>query len=222
MAADQLDIDDTSWLAVKGASIEAVVRSLSLLPRCPTTWERGLEAAAGDYDEFFRGRSECEELDCVFVAPLVRGWRLVVGNYLGAGPATRSRGDNRTGWRTVAGWCRRLSRQFGEAQAFTDQAQLDWYSWILARDGSVFRQAMFEDGECLSDRGDPTGVEARLRARFVADEIRQKWRPDVGDVPAIAAEWSVNPWKLGAAVKKKAHVVIAVTPWGRHHGIRSK
>src|SRR5262245_38760624 len=222
MAADQLDIDDTSWLAVKGASIDAVAGVLSLSPRCPADWERGLQAAAGDYDEFFEGRSKCEERDCVFVTPMVRGWRLVVGNYLGAGPATRSPGDNRTGWRTVAGWCRRLSREFGQAHAFTDQTQVDWYSWILARDGMVIRQAVFEDGEFLSDRGEPTGAEARLRARFVPDEILQKWQPDVGDVPAIAGDCSVNPWKLGAVGKKNSLGVVAVTPWGRRRGIRSK
>ena len=32
--------------------------------------------------------------------------------------------------RRVAGWCRRLSREFGAAHAFTDQAQLDWLPWI--------------------------------------------------------------------------------------------
>jgi hypothetical protein len=173
MTADQLDIDDTSWLAIKGASIDAVVGALSLSPSCPANWERGLQAAAGDYEDFFDGRSEWEELDCVFVTPMVRGWRLVVGNYLGAGPATRSPGDNRTSWRTVAGWCRRLSREFSQAHAFTDQAQMDWYSWILAHDGRIFRQAVFEDGVFLSDRGDPLGVESRLRARFFPDEIRQ-------------------------------------------------
>ncbi len=222
MASDQLDIDDTSWLAVKGASIDAVVRLLSLSPQCAANWQRGLEAAAGDYEDFFGGGSEWQEQDCVFVTPLVRGWRLVVGNYLGAGPATRSAGDGRTGWRTVAGWCRRLSREFGQAHAFTEQAPLDWYSWILGRDGTVFRQAVFEDGVFLSDRGEPTGAEARLRARFVPDEIRQQWQPDVGDVPAIAGEWSVNPWKLGAVSKKNALGVVAVTLWGRRHGVRSK
>src|SRR5687767_14986268 len=100
MATDQLDIDDTSWLAVKGASIEAVVGLLSLSPRCPATWECSLKAVAGDYEEFFAGRSEWEELDCVFVTPMVRRWRLVVCNYLGAGPATRSPDDNRISWRT--------------------------------------------------------------------------------------------------------------------------
>jgi hypothetical protein len=222
MATDQLIVDDTSWLAVKDASVDAVVHLLSLSPQRPADWRRGLEAAAGDYEEFFESRSEWEELACVFVTPMVRGWRLVVGDYLGAGPATRSRGDNRNGWRTVAGWCRRLSREFGQAHAFTDQAQLDWYSWILARDGTVFRQAVFADGGFLSDRGDPTGIEARLRARFVPDEIRRKWQPDVGDVPAIAGEWSVNPWKLGSVCKKNSLGVVAVTPWGRSHGVRNK
>lgn len=222
MPSDQLEIDDTSWLAVKGASIDAIVRLLSLSHQCAANWQFGLKAAAGDYEEFFEGRSEWEELDCVFITPTVRGWRLVVGNYLGAGPASRSPGDNRNGWRTVVGWCRRLSREFGQAHAFTDQAQLDWYSWILARDGSVFRQVVFEDGEFLSDRGEPTGVEARLRAHFVPDEIRQKWQPDVGDVPAIAGEWSVNPWKLGAGSKKNTLGMVAVTPWGRRKGVRRK
>jgi hypothetical protein len=128
MADQPFNIDDTSWLTVKGGSVDAIVRTLSLSHTRPASWQPGLDASAGDFADYFEGRSEWEELDCVFVTPLVRGWRLVVGSYLSAGPATRLPGDHRTSWRKVAGWCRRLSREFGQACAFTDQAQLDWYS----------------------------------------------------------------------------------------------
>ena len=161
------DINDTSWLAVRGGSIEAIARILSLSHQRPANWQQGMEAIAGDLGDYFECPSEWEELVCVFVTPMFRGWRLVVGNYLGAGPVRRPRDDKRNSWRKVAGWCRRLSREFGESHAFTDQAQMDWFSWILARDGAVFRQVVFEDGEFLSERGDPTGVEAKRRGSFI-------------------------------------------------------
>ena len=178
MASDPPEpLDDTSWLAVKGGTVEAVVKVLGLSDLQPAGWARGLEVAAG--------------------------------NFAGA-PA---------GWRRVAGWCRRLSREFGAAHAFTDQAQLDWYSWIVACAGAVVRQVVYEDGEFLSRRGEPTAAESRLAARFRPDEVRAAWCPDVGDVPRIAGGVSVNPWRLGPRTRTAGAGVVAVTPLGREWGV---
>jgi hypothetical protein len=209
-------LDDTSWIAVKGGTVEAIVKALELSDQKPAAWSQGMEIVGGYHDNCPR---DWGELAGVFITPLVRGWRLVVGHYVGAAPLDRSADDLRTGWRKVAGWCRRLSREFGEAQAFTDQAQMDWYSWIMARNGTVIRQVVFEDGEFLSKRGQPSDVEARLIARFRPDEIRPRWQPDVGDVPRIAGEWSVNPWRIGPRTRVAGQGFVAVTPWGRQQGV---
>lgn len=209
-------LDDTSWLAVRGGTIEAIIGALGLSAPQPAGWARGLEVAAGNFDG---SPADWPELAAVFISPLVRGWRLAVGGYLGAAPLAGGPDDPRTGWRRVAGWCRRLSREFGEAHAFTDQAQLDWYSWIVARNGAVVRQVVFEDGEFLSRRGEPTAAEARLVARFRPDEVRASWCPDVGDVPRIAGEVSVNPWRLGPCTHTSGQGFVAVTPWGHRQGV---
>lgn len=209
-------LDDTSWIAVHGGTVKAFVHVLGLSDPRPATWARGMEVGGGNHDD---SPAEWGELADVFITPLVRGWRLAVGHYVGAAPMARPADAPRTNWRKVAGWCRRLSREFSAAHAFTDQAQLDWYSWIVAHGGKVTRQVVFEDGEFLSNRGRPSGVEARLIARFRPDEIRSRWQPDVGDVPRIAGECSVNPWRTGPRTRFTGQGLVAVTPWGRRHGV---
>jgi hypothetical protein len=209
-------LDDASWIAVKGGTVEAIVKALDLSDPKPAAWTQGMDVVGGNHDDC---PAEWGELAGVYITPLVRGWRLVVGHYVGAAPLVRPEDDLRTGWRKVAGWCRRLSREFGEAHAFTDQAQMDWYSWILARDGTVIRQVVFEDGEFRSDRGRPAGVEARLVARFRPNEISSRWQPDVGDVPRIAGECSINPWRIGPRTLLVGPGFVALTPWGRRQGV---
>jgi hypothetical protein len=77
----------------------------------------------------------------------------------------------------------------------------------------------FLDSEFLSDRGRPSGVEARLVTRFWPYKVRSRWRPDVGDVPRIAGEWSVNPWRIGPRTRLVGQELVAVTPWGRREGV---
>lgn len=205
-------LDDTSWLAVRNGTVEAIVKVLALTSPKPATWAEGMKVVSASDEECAH---DWPELAGVFITPLVRGWRLVVGSYLGAGPIACDEDDWRTPWRRVASWCRRLSREFGDAHAFTDQAQMDWYAWILAREGVVFRQVVFEDGEFLSDRGRSSGVEARLVSRFRRDDLRDRWQPDVGVLPKIAGEWSINPWRIGPRTRTLGPGYVAVTPWGR-------
>lgn len=209
-------IEDTSWLAVRDGSVDAIVKALGLSDPIPVSWSQGMEVVGGNHDDC---PAEWGELAGVFITPMVRGWRLAVGHYLGAGPLVRPDEDLRTDWRRVVSWCRRLSRVFGETHAFTDQAQMNWYSWILASGGSILRQAVYEDGELLSNRGQPSGVEARLISRFRPDEVQSRWQPDVGYVPRIAGEWSINPWRIGPRTRTAGRGFVAVTRWGRQHQV---
>ncbi len=209
-------LDDASWIAVKGGTVAVIVKVLDLSGLKPATWGQGMRVVGGDHDDC---PPEWGELAGLFITPLIRGWRLAVGHYVGAAPLARPADDLRTGWRKVAGWCRRLSRVFGEAHAFTDQAQMDWYSWIVACEGVLIRQAVFEDGVCLSSRGRPSSVEAWLIAGFHPDKIRPRWQPDVGDVPRIAGERSINPWRIGPRTRLVGQGFVAVTPWGLRQGV---
>jgi hypothetical protein len=209
-------LDDISWLAVKGGHPEALLRLLALTDPAPATWQRGLNAVGGDY---FDGPPAWAELSRVFITPAVRGWRLIIGGWVAAGPMRRAPDDHRNSWRRVAGYCRRLSREFGQAHAFTDQGRMDWFSWILARDGRVYRQMVFEDDEFLTDRGKPTTIEAQLRAGFVPDEVLEQGAPDSGAVAAIAGEVSVNPREFGEGTKSGGQGLLAVTPRGRKYGV---
>jgi hypothetical protein len=211
-----IPLDDISWLAVKRGKPEAIIRALRLADPRPVTWQQGLNAVGGDYFDVER---DWAELSRVFITPLVGGWRLVVGGWVAAGPMPGDRDDPRNSWRRVAGFCRRLSQEFQQAHAFTDQARMDWFSWILARDGKVYRQVVFDDDEFLTNRGQPTSVEARFRAEFVPDEVLEKWAPDVGVVPAIAGEVSVDPTTFHEGTRSVGQGFLAVTPYGRKHGI---
>ncbi|MBV9124235.1 MAG: hypothetical protein JO112_12830 [Planctomycetes bacterium] len=194
MAADSPEaIEDTSWLAVRRGTVEAVVEVLGLSDPRPASWSQGM-AVVGGYHEDCPG--DWGEIAGVFITPLVRGWRLAVGHFLGAAPLVRPEEDLRTSGRRVAGWCRRLSRDFTQAHAFTDQPQMDWYSWILARHGSILRQVVFEDGKFLSNRGQRSGVEDRLIAHFRPNEVQPRWQPDVGDVPKIGVSGPSTPGEL--------------------------
>ena len=53
----------------------------------------------------------------------------------------------------------------------------------------------------------------------VRTRIRSRWQPDVGDVPRIAGEWSVNPWRIGPRTRLVGQGFVAVTPWGRRQGV---
>jgi hypothetical protein len=212
-------LNDISWLAVKRGKPEAIIRALALTDPMPVTWQQGLNAVGGDYFDVELGWAE---LSRVFITPLVQSWRLVIGGWVAAGPMQRAKDDQRNSWRRVAGFCRRLSQEFGQAHAFTDQARMDWFSWILARDGQVYRQVVFEDEQFLTNRGRRTLVEVRFRAEFVPEEWLEKWAPDVGVVPAIAGEVSVDPTKFNEGTRSVGQGFLAITPYGQKHGISQR
>ena len=102
------DLDDTSWLAIEGGTVEAICQTLALSDPRPATWAHGMDVVGGCLDGCPRGTDK--EMVGVFLTPLIRGSHLVVGPYVGAAPLAREADDLRNSWRRVAGWCRRLTR----------------------------------------------------------------------------------------------------------------
>ena len=44
-------LDDTSWIAVKGGTVEAIVKVLDLSDPKPATWTQGMEVVGGNHDD---------------------------------------------------------------------------------------------------------------------------------------------------------------------------
>jgi len=95
---------------------------------------------------------------------------------------------------------------------------MDWYSWCLARDGAVYRHFFWDDSP-LIDEGAPTPVEVRSREEAAAQ--RRRWYPSEGLVMAIAEESSVDPSQINS-LQGTGLGHLAVTAWGREHGVPSR
>jgi hypothetical protein len=200
---------DLSRLAVRAAPPEAVLAALDLSDQVPVTWRHGVNAVCGEYWDF-QAPSQAF-LSRVFITPEVNSWRMVLGGCLGGTDQEHPGMD-------VAGYCRRLSVEFGEAHAFTTQGRMDWYSWCLARGGIVYRQFFWADSP-LVDEGAPTQVEARSREEAAGQS--RGWRPSEGVVMAIAGECSIDPSRL-QTMRSVGPGYLAVTAWGREHGLPSR
>jgi hypothetical protein len=210
MAADiPIPFFDLNWLAVRAAPPEAIIAALDLSDPKPATWRQGINAAAGDFWDFAAPPEAF--LARVFITPEVGGWLLAVGGWLGGT-------DREQPGREVADYCRRLSREFGEAHAFTTQGRMDWFSWCLARAGAVDRHFLWAESP-LVDVGSPTPAELRTREDDAHSPIG--WWPSESVVMAIAGECSISPQSLGSVPSNGAGF-LAVTAWGRQHGVPAR
>jgi hypothetical protein len=121
------------WIAVRGASADAVVQALGLRNVRPASWDDGIEAA---YDEG------------VFVGPPVDGWVFAAGaDILGkqVDPAALSR------------------QLGSEVQLFRSHRVPEYHEWSRAENGVVTREArsVGESGEA-HQAGEPTDAERAL------------------------------------------------------------
>jgi hypothetical protein len=200
---------DNSWLAVKGGDVDAIVRTLGLSQVATVTWEQGLSAVIGDFWDF--DADEYSFLSRVYVTPLVAGWRLAVGGWLGGGSEGGPTLDQ------VAAYCRDLSAEFSEAHAFTEQGRTDWFQWILAWGGNVQRLYCWYDGEALRDEGEMPSIERRIREAPQDEGL--PWVPSIGDVGSIAGHFSIDPHALASSGPCEGEGVLGITDWGRRHGV---
>jgi hypothetical protein len=210
MAADSpIAFFDLSWLAIRAAPPERIIAALDLSSPTPTSWRQGINAAVGDFWDF--DAPPAAFLSRVFVTPEVAGWRLAVGGWFGGT-------DRERPGRDVSDSCRQLSGLFGEAHAFTSQGRMDWYSWCLARAGTIDRHFLWAES-LLMDDGCPTPAELQVRHEDSRRPIR--WRPDEGVVMAVARESSICPLEL-ESMQTSGSGYIAVTAWGRQRGVPSR
>ncbi|MFK7738903.1 MAG: hypothetical protein AB8H80_01170 [Planctomycetota bacterium] len=168
---------DATWIAVRAADAQSVVKALGLRTVLPASWRGGLAAV----------RSEG-----VFVAPCVAGWVLAVGCDL----AERTRDSSQLESLLPA-----LSEEFEVACWFTSHTERDVHGWALAERGSLVRGYGYsEEHGHIYWYGDVTEVERELGC-FVDDPRDRsdddvKWWPDARIVQAIASAWSLDPGAL--------------------------
>lgn len=210
MLDEPIEIIDTSWIALREASLDSIVQTLNLHPVRELSFNEASEIVFGNSTA---SQDDWPNLNNIFVTSFVGGWRLCIGDYLGAGPHKKDPDDQRTSFKTIAKCCERLSKNNQSVFAFTDQPQLDWYSWMFAREGKLERQVVYEDGEFLVSRGAETEIEKRLRSAFIPDEIQEKWVPDVDTVARIARAWSVD---ANRSQKRLRNGWLCATPRSKH------
>lgn len=203
-----LSFYDISWLAVKKGQSESIAQVTSLTDPIEMTWEQGLEAVCGDFWDF--QAHIYAHLSRVFITPIVNNWRLAVGGWFGPGNNEEAANDASL----ITGYCEQLSEVFGEACAFTTQGRMDWYAWILARSGKVYR-AFVWDGKILLDEGTPTAGEKKRYNKLSSEG----WGPGEETVMAIARESSVCPLDFGPSTPSVGKGYLFTTPWGREHGL---
>jgi hypothetical protein len=167
------------WIAVRGATPEAVARALKLEGVEPSTWATGVRVA-------YAGR--------VFVTPVLdHGWVLAASvGFPDTGDALHA--DETTPWLA------RIAPQFPELQFFATHRVIEWHAWARYVNGAPVRKFSFlgEDGTFIWDEGAPTPEERKLGLVYkrVATKDDDPL-PLEQDVLALAGLWSVDPSKLG-------------------------
>lgn len=144
-------------------------------------------------------------LSRVFISPRVNNWRLLIGGAVGE--------SENIGCKQLAIYCRILSHQFGEAHGFTTQARLDWYHWVISRNGKVDREFAWS-GKVLADDGI-----APLAEQEAWKHREPSQGPSEAMVMAAASDCSINPETLGPHMKCLGKGLLVKTALGRRQGV---
>ena len=158
------------WLVFRSRDPEEVCAALGFRDRKRANWTAGLAAVSPSR---------------WFVSPSLEGWVVVVGE--GGRPITEEE-------------FRRLSRRFGEVQAYVSDREKHSYAWSLYRDGEIYRAYGIAGGRVFLDQGDWTQEEIALGfGRFPrrSGGPREGF-PDQDAVLSISAAWGVDPLLEGA------------------------
>lgn len=170
------------WLAVQGATPEALVNALGLRHINECGWAEGLSAAGQER---------------VFISPRIGDWTLVIGDNL-PDPAD----DVDVAFRFLTG----LSDDLGHVQYFSACRALGHHAWIKLYQGKVVR-AFAWAGQTIWNQGPMSSAEIKLGAsclNFLEDE-HLTWRDqqevsagNIEIIPALAARWSIDPAAIDA------------------------
>jgi hypothetical protein len=170
------------WLAVQGATPEALVNALGITHINECDWAEGLAAA---------GRNR------VFISPRISDWTLVIGDQL-PDPAD----DVDAAFRFLTG----VSGHLGHVQYFSASRALGHHAWVKLYQGKIVR-AFAWAGQTLWNQGTLSTAELKLGAvchDYLADEHlswREQQEISAGNIdlmPALAARWSIDPAAIDA------------------------
>jgi hypothetical protein len=180
-----------AWLALETTDTQAVAAVLGLREARPATWAVGIDAA--HHASFF-------------ITPPLADWTLVASTAL----ITRDRVDASVKQLLVG-----LSRQFGDAQYFCTNREVELHVWARARQGQFVRGYAWlgEKRLALWDEGRQTKEERDLGFQFLNPESisaspgpgRQAQQvPDEACVMQLASLWSIDPTTLDEYFKEPA------------------
>jgi hypothetical protein len=179
---------DMAWLALDTTDTAGVATALGLRDPRSATWADGINAA---------------HQNSLFVTPPLADWTLVVGNPLL--PPQRLR-------EFVKPLLERLSREFGDAQYFCTNQNLEFHVWARARKGRLVRGYGWFGQKSLTlwDEG-PETMEERDLGFTVADQLGIRAQqpgesigasPEESCVMQLAYLWSIDPTTLDAQFKE--------------------
>jgi len=222
------------WYALPTADQAAVLDAFELSDAFPVTMRMGADARISDLHYWARA-SSYQHAKCAraYVTPLLDGWTLVFGTFLGLEhpPLPDAETDE-------LARCAELSRRFGRAQAYGVNCGDTYNFWCIAEDGVVVRAYDTDDPDAAigprhpaeegyllpHEEGVPAGAvdvdisdtDAWLRRyREIQAELNI---PDTCDAQAIAGRMSVDPSSLDAHTTVSGRGVLALTGCGRRHG----
>jgi hypothetical protein len=188
-----------AWLALDTTDTEAVAKSLALQGAREVTWAIGVESA---YQS------------SVFVTPPVGDWTLAVSTSLFPP-------DDVVGF--VKPLLERLSRQFGEAQYFCTQRDIDLHLWARARKGRLLRGYGWLGQKRLTlwNEGTQTKEEQHLGFQLSGDRSTAAKRsdketptiPDEGAVMQLASLWSIDPTTLDEQFREPQTGLLGTVGW---------
>jgi hypothetical protein len=159
-----------SWIAIRGATPQAVAGHLNLKDLDSCSWKQGLQKALT-----YKG---------LFISPVVDEWVLIIGNPPDAGQAS------------FRPFLKELSKAFGDVFYFGTHRVVGYNAWAIARGGEIVRAFAYlgERGEFLLNVGDRLPEEIEL-ATGLEDE---DGAPNEETVLDLAAQLVFDPREIDA------------------------
>ena len=172
-----------AWIAVKTDSGGNLLPVLQLSNIRQANWQTGIEAA---YDGF------------VFVAPLIRGWTLVISAF--GGLPNIGKDENSSDWMTLM---TKLAQLSDDVQYFGSHRVSDFAAFARFVNGTLQRKYAYGDGEVLTEYGSRTVAEIELGFKFWHYDDNEETESEAtglyeSDIMILARKWSLAPIDLGS------------------------
>jgi len=203
------------WLALPTGDQAAILEALDLSDPRPATMTLGFAAFYCDNHGL---ANDNQRMGRVFITPRLDGWTLVMGPW-----KARWDGD----WAETVQACRELSERFGKAQCYWYDAQTASGAWVICEGGELVRA--YDQYERSNEAGPRLPVEERKILSYEEEEDADDLGGDIEDdieddgrycdALMVASAMSVSPDAIGAHTEVHGHGVLALTRYGREHGV---